>query len=233
MTGSPMPRRILGRELKRLREQSGVCAIAASQAIEISPQTLWRMESGKPGPKLKELYVSILCQMYGAPAEMTTALTTLVAETKKPPWWHNFSSVVPKHAELLMDLEDLADRMTTFHVDLVPDLLQTPDYRQAIARVNAPDSAVRQLEQVTEVLRRRQARLHSATSAPVLRALISESTLYNTVGGAEVMEGQCRHLAAVSRLPNVSVRIIPQRIGVHSGMLTGSFVLVLQPHLVI
>ncbi len=225
MTGSAMPRRKLGRELKRLREQSGVCASTASRAIEISPQTLWRMESGKPGPKLKELYVKILCEMYGAPAEVTITLAALVAEMKKPPWWHNSSGVVPKHAELLMELEDIADRVTTFHIDLVPDLLQTPDYRQAFARVNNPDNMIRQLGQVTDVLRHRQARLHSATSDLVLRALICESALHNTVGGAEVMKEQCQHLATVACLPNVSIRIIPQCIGIHPGMLTGPFVL--------
>lgn len=225
MTSSAVPRRMLGRELKRLRDQSGVGASAASRALEISPQTLWRMESGQPGPKLKELYVNTLCEMYGATAEVTTALAALVAETKKNRWWQGFHNVVPEHAELLLDLEDVAHRVTTFHVNLIPDLLQTPDYRQAIIRVNAPRSATWQLEQAIEVLGQRQARLQSATSDLEVLALVCESAMHNTVGDAEVMEGQFQHLVTIGRLHNVSVRIVPQHIGVHPGTLTGPFVL--------
>lgn len=223
MIGTAVPRRTLGRELKRLREQSGVDVGTASRAIEISPQTLWRMEAGQPGPKLKELYIKILCQIYGASPELTTALAALVADAAKPRWWHSFHHIVPEDTQLLLELEDVADRITTFHPSLIPDMLQTPDYRRVITQIGAPHSTARHLENTAEVQRYRQARFLNAATDLKIRMLLCEAALRHIVGVPEVMDEQFRHLAAVGALPNVSIRIIPQRNVIHPGMLTGPF----------
>lgn len=231
MTGSTVPRRMLGRQLKRLREQSGVSPSAAAKAIEVSTQTLWRMESGQPGPKLKELYVGVLCRMYGANSEETQALTGLVAEAKKPGWWHSYSDAIPAHFDLFIGLEEAAKRLTTFQLTLVPGLLQTPEYRRAVAWVELPNHPTPEVDRLVEVHERRRARLRDNGDRLSLDVLLAESALHHEVGGAAVMAGQLRHLAEIGTLTNVSVRVIPQSVGSHIGLITGSFVMLeFPPH---
>ncbi|WP_433598478.1 helix-turn-helix domain-containing protein [Nocardia sp. CA-135953] len=225
MTGSAVPRRMLGRQLKRLREESGVSPTAAARAIEVSPQTLWRMESGQRGPKLKELYIGVLCKMYGATEEESAALAGLVAETKKPGWWHSYGDAVPAHFDLFIGLEEAAKRLTTFQLTLVPGLLQTPDYRRALAWIEFPSHAAAALETLIEVHSRRQSRLRDSAGDFEFRVLLSESVLHHQVGGPAVMAEQLRHLADIGRWPNVSIRVLPQQVGSHRGLITGSFVL--------
>ncbi len=215
---------MLGRELKKLREQSGVSAVAAAEAIEVSPQTLWRMESGQQGPKLKELYVKVLCEIYSAPADLSDALVSLVAETKKPGWWHsNFADVIPAHFDLFIGLEEVARQMTSFQLTLVPGLLQTPAYRRALVWIDFPNRSASELEPVFEVHRRRMARLNDGADAFQFRVLLSESVLHHQVGGPGVMQDQLEYLAKVGLAPNISIRIVPHRIGSHLGLLAGSF----------
>ncbi|GAB0107940.1 helix-turn-helix transcriptional regulator [Nocardia sp. JMUB6875] len=225
MTGSTVPRRMLGRQLKRLREESGVSPAAAARAIEVSTQTLWRMESGQLGPKLKELYVNILCAMYGASDDETLALVSLVAEAKKPGWWHSYGDTLPAHADLFLGLEEAAKRLTTFQLTLVPGLLQTPDYRRAVIWIEFPTRPTEEVERLVEVHGRRQARLHQAKNPVQLRVLLGESVLHHQVGGPAVIADQLRHLADVGKRPNISIRVIPQRVGSHLGLITNSFVL--------
>jgi len=214
---------MLGRELKALRERSQMSATVACRAIEISPQTLWRIESGQPGPKLKELYVHVLCEMYGATQDVAAALAALVAETKRPSWWHRFKDVVPEYTELFMGFEEAAERVTSFRRDIVPDLLRTTEYHRAIVLAEFPGRSSCDVDRMIEVLHHRQAELRVGASRCDFRALMCEATLRNLVGGAEVMLDQLRDLVRVGELPGVSIRIVPQRVGGHPGLLTGSF----------
>lgn len=226
MTGSAVPRRMLGRELKKLRERSGVTVPVAARAIEVSPQTLWRMESGQDGPKLKELYVKILCGMYGASEKHTVALANLVAETKKPGWWHSFADAVAADSDLLIGLEEAANQLTTYQLCLVPGLLQTTEYRRAIAWIEFPGRSAPELEPLLELHSRRVARLGGRSPGSLdVRVLLSESALYHQVGGPGVMADQLEHLADAGSVQNVSIRIIPQQAGNHLGMIAGPFVL--------
>lgn len=225
MAGSAVPRRMLGRELKKLRERSGVSAQNAARAIEVSPQTLWRMESGQDGPKLKELYIKILCGMYGASEELTDELIALVGEIKKPGWWHSFADALPADSELLIGLEEAAHQLTTFQTTVIPGLLQTEDYRRAILRIELPDRSVGERERLVELHTRRAARLRDAARPVGFRVLISESALYHEVGGPTVMAEQLEHLVSAGFASNISIRIVSQRLGNHLGLITGSFVL--------
>lgn len=225
MTGSAVPRRMLGRELKKLREQSGVSAVAAAEAIEVSPQTLWRMESGQQGPKLKELYIKVLCEIYSAPADLTEALVGLIAETKKPGWWHSFADAVPADTDMFIGLEEAASRLTTFQLALIPGLLQTPDYRRAVHWIEFPSRPTTEIEPLIELHSRRVASLTDVRRSVQLEALVCESALRNQIGGPGVMEEQLLHLADVVAAQNISIRIVPQQATGNLGLITGSFVL--------
>src|SRR5215469_12027890 len=85
-TGSTVPRRQLGRHLRELRNRAKMTVKVAAEALEWSEPKLWRIETGQTA--LRSLDVQAMCNVYGAPPELTEALVGLAKETKARGWWH-------------------------------------------------------------------------------------------------------------------------------------------------
>lgn len=221
-SGSTVPRRMLGRQLRRLRESAGVTVAEACRAIEVSAQTMWRLEGGQ-SVKLKDIYIRALCALYCASDDDTAALLGLVAETKRSGWWHSYGAMVPAHFDLYMGLEEAAKRITSFQCNLLPGLVQTADYRRAMVWTVHPQMTTAEVERRVELMVKRQQRL--ADNRFTLNVLLSESALHHHVGGPAVMAEQLLHLMNVSRSHNASVRVVPLGVGSWAGLQVGHFVL--------
>ncbi|MFE3262378.1 helix-turn-helix domain-containing protein [Nocardia sp. NPDC059091] len=223
MIGSTVPRRMLGRELRRLRETSGVSVSKACAVIQCSPQTMWRLEGGQGGVKLKTLYIEALCKLYEASDEDTAALLGLIEEAQRPGWWHSYGDCVPEHFDLYLGLEQSARRFTAWQTTFVPGLIQTPAYRRALEWTAFPGMPTSAVEQRVELIMKRQERLEDpAFSAAVL---LSESVLGHEIGGPAVMADQIHQLIKVRQRRNVSIGVVPQTVGAHLGLQTYHFVL--------
>ncbi|WP_153409903.1 helix-turn-helix domain-containing protein [Nocardia macrotermitis] len=222
---------MLGRQLKQLRERSGVSQAAACRAIEIAPQTLWRIETGQPGPKLKDIYVETLCRLYSVPEDDAAVLISLVAETKSPGWWHAYGDAVPSDFDLYLGLEEAARRLTTYQITLLPGLLQTADYRRAVIWAAYPGMPTVNVESRIEFTSKRQQRLLEPSDQFRMNVFVSEAAIRHRVGGRSVMSEQLHHLVSVSRTPTVTVRVLPLTIEMPLHLLAGSFTLLeFPPH---
>lgn len=229
--GSTLPRRMLGRALKRLREQAGTPPGEAARAIGVSSQTLWRIETGQQKARLKELYVQVLCLLYGVAKEETRVLVGLVELCDRKSWVHLYEDVIPQVFELFIGLEEAAVRVTTFQLSVVPGLLQTADYRRAGILAEAPTASPTEVERQVELTAQRQSRIYSDENPLEVVALLDESVLRRQIGGPSVMVQQIQHLLKLSRLPNVSIRVVPLGLGMHIGLQVGDFVLLeFPPH---
>ncbi len=63
-------------------------------------------------------------------------------------------------------------------------------------------------------------------SAPLeVTIAVDEALVRRPVGGPEVMAGQLRFLADMAAQPNVCLRVVPYRAGMHPGLVTGGFTL--------
>nr|WP_084535269.1 helix-turn-helix transcriptional regulator [Nocardia yamanashiensis] len=213
---------MLGRQLRRLRESAGVSVARACKAIEVSPQTMWRMEGGQ-SVKLKAIYIEALCRLYEASDDDTAALLGLIEEAQRSGWWHSYGDSVPAHFDLYLGLEEAARRLTTWQLTLLPGLLQTPEYRRAMLWTVFPGTPTAAIEHRVEMTVKRQERLRDKDFT--LAAMVSEAVLHHQIGGAAVMADQLRHLAAVGEARNISIRVVPQQVGSHLGLQTGPFVL--------
>ncbi|TDE25126.1 helix-turn-helix transcriptional regulator [Actinomadura sp. 6K520] len=126
-----------------------------------------------------------------------------------------------------VDLECRASVIKTWQVDLIPGLLQTPDYARAcLAAGNVKD-----VEMALDKRVSRQAILEQS-DPPTLWFLISETLLELPCGGPEVMRAQLAHILDLSHRPNVGVRVVPKSVGAHPG-LDGPFMLMTlaNPHM--
>ncbi|MEU1994674.1 helix-turn-helix transcriptional regulator [Nocardia gamkensis] len=222
-TGSTLPRRMLGRHLRELRVNSGISAEYARDAINVSKQTLWRIETGQP-IRLNPLFIERLCKVYGASEERTAVLLNLVEETKRPGWWHAYGDTIAEEFSLFVELEAVAKRLVSYQTTLLPGILQTDEYRRALIWVDLPAIPGHEVERRIEMFRQRKARLDDADPV-LLEAVIDESALRRAIGGPSVMERQLEHLVRVGKQDHVSVRVVPLAAEGYAGLGAGSFVM--------
>jgi Domain of unknown function (DUF5753) len=102
----------------------------------------------------------------------------------------------------------------------VPGLLQTEEYARAVVSTR-PNTSDDQIEELVAARIQRQEVLGREES-PLLWTLIDEAALYREVGTPGIMNNQLRHLADLSRRPNVTIQVVPYSAGPHSGLL-GAF----------
>jgi transcriptional regulator with XRE-family HTH domain len=207
--------RALGFGMKRARQARNLKVRELGRLIDVLPQNISNWESGKRIPKLEELG-TVLGALRVEPAERARLLN-LARHAAEPNWLEQHTHTIATFVEC----ERTASAMAQWSAALVPGLLQTPAYIRALfATTSRPKPDVE--KQVMLRLARREV-LESRHALPY-QALLSEAVLHQSIGDRQVMAEQLRHVLAVSRSRNVSVRILPEGSGYHPG-LYGPFVL--------
>jgi transcriptional regulator with XRE-family HTH domain len=220
--GSTVPRRQLGRYLRQLREEAQITVKAAADALEWSTPRLWRIEKG--AVPMRALDVKNMCQVYGVPPDVTEALMGLAKETKARGWWHSYGDAIPAWFELYVGLESAASRLRQYEPELVPGLLQTKAYATETFRVARPAISQADLDRSVAVRLERQGLLtRRFPPAPRLEVVLNEAALRRPIRDRDAMAAQLEHLVDTASLPNVSIRVLPQRAGLHRAMTCGSF----------
>jgi transcriptional regulator with XRE-family HTH domain len=225
--GPTVPRRQLGRHLRALRNQAKLTTKLAAQALEWSEPKLWRIETGQTA--LRSLDVEAMCRVYGASAEVTQGLMVLARETRAVGWWHIRDDVIPDWLDLYLGLEEAASRLQWYDSDLVPGLLQTAGYARTVITADQPDLGGEEVTRRVQARLARQALLIRVTAPLSAEVLLGEAVLRRPVGGPQVMAEQLNQLADAALLPNVSLRLVPLRTGLHRGVLSGPFVILRFP----
>jgi transcriptional regulator with XRE-family HTH domain len=225
--GSPTVRRMLvGAKLRRLRTEAGLSREEAGAALRASEWKIHRLENGQVG--FKERDMVDLLELYGVddPAEVTEFLT-LAQEANTPGWWQHYGDVLPQWFRAYVDLESAAALIRTYEGQFVPGLLQTDDYMRAVMQGAQLDDS---FEEVGRRVRLRMARqtLLTLQDAPRLWAVVDEAALRRPVGGPEVMHRQLERLIDATKLPNVTLQVLPFDAGAHPAMV-GSFSLLRFP----
>lgn len=221
-TGTTVPRRQLGRHLRDLRNQARPTVRAAAKQLEWSEPKIWRIETGQTA--LRSLDVEAMCKVYGASADLTQGLMGLAKETKGRGWWHAYGDVIPESFDLYIGLGEAASRFSWYEAELVPGLLQTPDYARALIRESGPERDDAEVERRVHVRSTRQVLLNRATAAPAVDVALNEAVLRRPVGGGKVMAEQLERLVHLSSLINVSIRVVPYSAGLRAGIMSGPFV---------
>nr|WP_285696955.1 helix-turn-helix transcriptional regulator [Actinomadura sp. NBRC 104412] len=212
--GSTVRRIMLGSQLRRLREDKGVSRQEAGYTIRASESKISRLELGRVS--FKERDVDDLLTLYGVEdKEQREALLQLARDANTPGWWHRYNDVLPGYFQTYVGLEESAALIRTYELQFVPGLLQCEGYARAVIRLGNAGAADHEIEQRVELRMQRQERL-TGPDAPRLWAVLDEGALRRPIGGPEVMREQFKHLIEMSRLPNVTVQVMPFRFGGHA-----------------
>ncbi|MEV7006077.1 DUF5753 domain-containing protein [Streptosporangium sp. NPDC051022] len=213
-TGPTVLRMLLGVQLRRLREERRISLEKASETIRGSRSKISRLELGRTGFKQRD--VADLLTLYGLTDEAERAtLLTMAKEANLPGWWHSYSDLVPSWFDSYLGLEQAADVIRGYEVQLIPDLLQTRDYARAVIRLTHQDITSAEIERHVELRMKRQRILHRP-NAPRLWTVIDEAALRRPIGGPAVMRAQFEHLIDIAELNHVTVQVMPFSAGGHA-----------------
>jgi transcriptional regulator with XRE-family HTH domain len=220
--GPTVRRMLVGAELRRLRTAKGLSREEAGKAIRASEWKIHRLENGQVS--FKEHDIVDLLRLYGVTdADEIAEFVVLAREANTPGWWQRYGDVLPQWFRTYVDLESAASLIRTYEGQLVPGLLQTDDYIRAVVH----DASLEPSEDVGRRVRLRMARQTVLTREhpPRLWAVVDEAALRRPVGGREVMRGQLERLIAATKLPNVTLQILPFAGGAHPAMVSAFSIL--------
>jgi transcriptional regulator with XRE-family HTH domain len=221
-------RRRLGARLRLLRQQTGLtCEQVATQLRSRDTGTNWsetkvsRVETGRisvhPGD------IDELLKFYEIDVSQRDAIMTVARLARQRGWWHVYGDALPDWLTILVDLEPAASVIRTYQAEVIPDLLQTESYAQAVLATNPASPTDDQIARQVELRLARQ-ELLTAENPPRYWAVLSEAVLRRRVGGREIIRDQLDHLLKVCARSNVTIRVLPFEAGAHAALDGGSFV---------
>ncbi|WP_329457342.1 helix-turn-helix domain-containing protein [Streptomyces sp. NBC_01497] len=207
-------RRRLGQELRRLREQRGMTAEEVAERLLVSQSKISRLENGRRSISQRD--VRDLCGVYEVEdRRIVDSLMQMAKDSRQQGWWHAFGDIP---YSVYIGLETDAASLRVYEPQVVPGLLQTRDYAEALVAGALPEYAKTDVDKRVGVRMRRQDRIKDAESPLRLWAVVDEGALRRVVGSHQMMREQLEHLIEQSRLPHVTVQVLPFEMGAHPGI---------------
>lgn len=223
MDHSPTVRgRRLMREVKRLRESSGMSSDEAARRLDFSKSKLYRIENGKSRIDADDL--EDMLDLYDVRSPDRDALVALGRDSRRRGWWTTYKDVFTGS---YVGLEYEAARIQVAS-HIVPGLFQTPEYARAVIAETRPLLDADEVERrVAARVARQQAVLHR-DNAPDIHVVLDEAALHRRVGGEDVMMQQLAGLAKASAQPGITIQVLPFAAGA-SAAVEGDFVILAFP----
>ncbi|MEU5656325.1 helix-turn-helix transcriptional regulator [Streptomyces sp. NPDC047737] len=207
-------RRRLGQELRRLREIKGMTAEEVAERLLVSQSKISRLENGRRSISQRD--VRDLCGVYEVEDHrVVDSLMQMAKDSRQQGWWHAFGDIP---YSVYIGLETDAESLRVYEPQVVPGLLQTRSYAEALINGALPEAPPSDIEKRVNVRARRQDRVNAPEHPLRLWAVIDESALRRLVGGKQVMIEQLEHLIEQSQLPHVTVQVLPFEMGAHPGI---------------
>jgi transcriptional regulator with XRE-family HTH domain len=218
--GATVLRKVLGAQLRRLREAADVSPDKAGYAIRASRSKISRLEHGRVGFKLRD--VEDLLTLYGVTDEqMRSGLLSLARQANAQGWWSQYGDILPDWFETYLGLEAAASLIRTFELQFVHGLFQTEGYARAVTVLGHRAAPEGEIDRRVNLRLARQ-ELLASSQPPRVWSVMDEAALRRPVGGREVMRAQLNRLLEVAELGQVTLQVVPFRRGGHAAA-GGSF----------
>ncbi|MGH4018915.1 MAG: helix-turn-helix domain-containing protein [Pseudonocardiaceae bacterium] len=211
--GPIVPRKRLGTELKRLRDESDRTLDEVAHTLMISTSKLSRLENAQGSPQARD--VRDLAVYYEvAETALGERLMRWAREGRRQGWWADYDEVIHRNEsfDTYLAYETEATIARVYTIPYVTGLLQTADYTRALTSAMWRWNTDKEVDRLVQVrLRRQQGLTHREGLPPLeLRAILHESCLTQFVGSAEIMRAQLETLLkAPSMFPKVDLRVLP------------------------
>ncbi|MGW2204318.1 helix-turn-helix domain-containing protein [Streptomyces sp. NPDC001774] len=207
-------RRRLGQELRRLREAKNMTAEQVAERLLVSQSKISRLENGRRSISQRD--VRDLCGVYEVEDErVVESLMQMAKDSRQQGWWHAFGDIP---YSVYIGLETDAASLRVYESLIVPGLLQTREYAQAVIEGMWPEANPVDIDKRIQIRLKRQDRLSDPVNPLRFWAVIDEALLRRVVGNPTIMANQLTHLAELSEKPHVTLQVLPYEVGAHPGM---------------
>lgn len=207
-------RRRLGQELRRLRELKGMTAEEVAERLLVSQSKISRLENGRRSISQRD--VRDLCGVYEVEDHrIVDSLMQMAKDSRQQGWWHSFGDIP---YSVYIGLETDAASLRVYDPQVVPGLLQTRPYAEALITGALPETTPTDIEKRVQVRLRRQERIAAPDNPLRLWTVLDEAALRRVVGNQQIMRDQLEYLVEQSQLPHVTVQVIPFEMGAHPGL---------------
>jgi transcriptional regulator with XRE-family HTH domain len=211
----------LGNALRDHRRDAGMTISQAAEALECSEAKISRLETGQRGAVPRD--VRDLCAAYRVPEQRAAELQELSRQARSADRANSRS--IPAKFSTYLALESTATSIRWYESTFVPALLQADEYMRTIMVDQGRFTEAEMAERIAIRLDR-QRRLTDPASPVRVHFVIDENVLWRPIGDAAAREHQLERLVWASRLPNVTLQVMPYDVGAYPGM-EGSTVVLL------
>ncbi|MGW7640530.1 helix-turn-helix domain-containing protein [Streptomyces decoyicus] len=185
---------MFGEVLRHFREAAGFTQEGLSNKIPCDRSQVARVEAGTRVPQ--DTFAQQCDDLLGTGGVLLRLWGRIdwYPEVQHPDWFE-------RRAE--MDAKAVALR--EYQEQVMPGLLQTPEYAHALF------SQIASGDEVEERVRARMSRQPRflVDGGPLYIAVLDETCLRSAVGSPEVMRDQCAHLLSIAQRPNIRIQVAP------------------------
>src|SRR5262245_49514949 len=193
--------------LRALRRRSELAQEQVAQRLGWSVSKVIRVENGKNNITRDDLAALLAVYQVTSATELRNLVET--ARRARRPSWPEFRDAVSSEFRLYAGLESAASVIRSYEPLLIPGMLQTPEYAQAvITALSAGGENAEVIARRVEIRRARQTLL-TAPDGPRMHFLVDEAAVRRRVGGRAMMVAQLQRLRELAALPRVTIQIVP------------------------
>lgn len=211
----------LGEKLRDARLRSGYTMREAAEYLQTDHTTLGRFERGTH--KMRRAYVKDLVDFYSITDNRERDMLIKLAEDAwRKDWWDGDDSDLETGFIDFTWLERRTTGIRSFEPLLVPGLLQTSEYAEALRQVSHDKTTPDRAERIAEVRATRQQILDGEIPTK-LTVVMEEPALHRVIGSVAIHSAQLQHLIDRAAQPNITIHILSRKAAWDPGYL-GPFV---------
>ncbi len=200
--GATVAKRRLSRRLAQLRLASGYTANHVCDVLNWGRGKVGRFEANQwKRPEMSD--IRDLLRIYGVKSDEKDELEDLAILARARGWWRDYPDIFDNE---FPGFENDASRIRVFMPLVLPGLLQTPAYVEAIIRAGLRAPSWRRRLLATRA-RRQELLTHTDGTGPMFSAVITEASLMYRWGTRDDRREQVQHLVAMSRRANIDLRV--------------------------
>ncbi|MDV9187838.1 helix-turn-helix transcriptional regulator [Streptomyces sp. SR27] len=197
------PQAAYGAHLRRLREERGWTQEDLAGPMGCTSQHISAVETCRKPPTLP----------FSRKADQVFGLAG-TSDSLEREWRELRHGVLLEGFPEYVGYEGRAVEIRSFHLGIIPGLLQTREYARALTYGDVRRGSItpEQAEEHLAFLADRQAKL-ARDRPPMVFVVMDESCIRRPIGGPGVMDAQLQQLVEFSELPNTVVQVAPFDIG--------------------
>ncbi|GAB2675749.1 helix-turn-helix transcriptional regulator [Saccharopolyspora gloriosae] len=204
-TGTPRAK-ALSAALRDARETRGVGLRVLARRLEFPHTQILHWETGHQVPGVEP--VAMILTALRVSAGERERILELARDA--------FTAGIPQRPTAV-ECERAPASIVEWSPAAVPELLRTGEYRRALLGVRGMPESDRDTGAVP------RADVLAKSDPPAFEALIGETVAHEPIGSAQIMIAQLDHLIEMCARPDITIRVVPLRVGWHPGW-SGPFV---------